>query len=96
VPPVFQPGSRAHRADTNWKLVPGNGHLADKRSDWVMLDTTMPGPKETTGGTSTPPAVDSRVQEIENRLRTLDRLKADRLITEEEYAERRRAILQGL
>ncbi len=97
VPPVFQPGSRAHRADTNWKLVPGNGHLASERSDWVMLDTTMlPGPKETTGGTSTAPAADSRYQEIESRLRTLDQLKAKGLITEEEYSERRRAILQGL
>jgi len=99
-PPVFQPGSRAHRADTNWKLVPGSGQLADKRSDWVMLEPTMlPMPKETTGGTSTAPAApaaDSRYPEIENRLRTLDRLKADGLITEQEYAERRRLILQGL
>jgi hypothetical protein len=55
-----------------------------------------PRPKEATGGPGTPPAVDSRVQEIENRLRTLDRLKADGVIKEEEYNERRRAILQGL
>ena len=97
VPPVFQPGSRAQRSDTNWKLVPESARLASGRSDWAMLDTTMlPKPKETTGGTRAAPAADSRYQEIENRLRTLDRLKADGLIKEEEYAERRRAILQGL
>jgi hypothetical protein len=100
VSPVFPPGTRAHRSDLGWRLVPENGRLANGRSDWVMLDTTMlPKPKETTGATGTAPAApaaDSRYQEIENRLRTLDRLKADRLITEEEYAERRRAILQGL
>jgi hypothetical protein len=100
VPPVFLPGTRVHRSDTGWRLVPANGRLANGRADWVMLDTTiLPKPKETTGGTSTAPAApaaDSRHQEIESRLRALDRLKADRLITEEEYAERRRAILQGL
>jgi len=101
MPPVFPPGSRAYRADVNWRLVPGNSHLADKRTDWVMLDTTtLPGPKEKTGGTGAVapagPAADSRYQEIENRLNALDRLKAKGLITEEEYSERRRAILQGL
>jgi hypothetical protein len=96
VPPVFLPGTRAHRSDAGWKVVPGDGRLAGERSDWVMLDATTPRPKEATGGPGTPPAVDSRVQEIENRLRTLDRLKADGVIKEEEYNERRRAILQGL
>jgi len=98
MPPVFLPGSRAYRADVNWRLVPGNSHLADKRTDWVMLDTTtLPRPKEKPGGTGTAaPAADSRYQEIENRLNALDRLKAKGLITEEEYSERRRAILQGL
>ena len=96
VPPVFLPGTRAHRSDAGWKVVPGDGRLAGERLDWVMLDTTATKPKEATGAPGTPAAVDSRVQEIENRLRTLDRLKADGLIKEEEYNERRRAILQGL
>ncbi len=66
-----------------------------------MLDTTtLPAPKEKTvgAGAATPaaPATDSRYQEIESRLSALNRLKANGLITEEEYSERRRAILQGL
>jgi len=43
-----------------------------------------------------PVAGDSRYREIQERLRTLERLKADGLITEEEYRDRRRAILEGL
>ena len=43
-----------------------------------------------------PAAADPRYEEIQARLRTLERLKAEGLITEEEYRERRRAILQSL
>jgi hypothetical protein len=43
-----------------------------------------------------PAAADTRYQEIQSRLKVLDRLKADGLITEDEYRERRRAILQSL
>jgi len=43
-----------------------------------------------------PTTADARYEEIQSRLRALDRLKADGLITEEEYRERRRAILQSL
>ncbi len=96
VPPVFLPGSRAFPAASYVRLVPESGVLASKRSDWVMLDTTtLPKPREKTGGAGAPTA-DSRYQEIENRLSALNRLKANGLITEEEYSERRRAILQGL
>src|SRR6266567_1958995 len=95
--PLFLPGSRAYRADSVWRLVPENGHLANKRSDWVVLDTTtLPGTKGKTGAAPAAPTADSRYQEIENRLSALNRLKANGLITEEEYTERRRAILQGL
>ncbi len=99
--PPFPPGSRAYRSDRVWRVVPGSGRRADRRSDWVMLDTTtLPAPQEKTVGASaaTPaaPATDSRYQEIESRLSALNRLKANGLITEEEYSERRRAILQGL
>jgi putative oligomerization/nucleic acid binding protein len=99
--PPFPPGSRAYRSDEVWRVVPESGHLVDRRSDWVMLDTTtLPAPKEKTVGaraaTPAAPATDSRYQEIESRLNALNRLKANGLITEEEYSERRRAILQGL
>jgi len=88
---LFPPGSRAYRSEGFWKLVPKAGQLADKRVDWVMLDTPGLG---RIGPAA--PAADSRYQEIQNRLSVLNRLKADGLITEEEYGERRRAILQGL
>jgi hypothetical protein len=94
--PSFPPGSRAYRPDSVWRLVPKIGRLADKRVDWLMLDTTkLPTPRAKAGDAGAAGA-DSRYQEIQNRLNVLSRLKADGLITEEEYSERRRAILQGL
>ena len=43
------------------------------------------------------PATDeSRYQDMASRLRLLDRLRADGLVSEDEYRERRRAILQAL
>jgi hypothetical protein len=94
--PLFTPGSRARRIESIWSIEPGSARLADNRSDWLMFDvTTLPAQKEKTdGGAATP--VDSRYQDIKNRLGALDRLKADGLITEEEYRERRRAILRGI
>lgn len=90
----FPRGSRADRPDRVWRIVPKGGHLAGQRLDWVMLDTAAtPAPGANAPAT---PAANSRYQEIENRLRVLDRLKANGLITEGEYEERRRAILQGL
>jgi hypothetical protein len=49
-------------------------------------------------GTAAAPAAseDARYQEIKSKLRTLDRLRADGVITEEEYRARRNAILQSL
>lgn len=99
----FIPGTRAKRIETYWALTPGMGRLAaDNRPDWVTFDTarTEQPPTATSGGASagpTPsPAVDSRAEEIERRLRVLDRLKESGAITEEEYRARRRAILQEL
>ena len=93
---LFTPGSRAHRIESGWNIVPGSARLADNRSDWVMFDVkTLPAPKEKTEGNTATPS-DSRYQDIKNKLGALDRLKADGLITEDEYRERRRAILQGI
>ncbi len=89
---LFTPGSRARRIENIWSIVPGGARLADNRSDWLMFDATaLLVWKDKTGGSAATPA-DSRDQEIKNKLRTLDRLKADGLITEEEYRERRSAI----
>jgi hypothetical protein len=43
-----------------------------------------------------PATADPRFEDVRARLKTLERLKAEGLITEEEYRERRRAILQSL
>jgi hypothetical protein len=89
---MLVPGSRTRRVETGWDIVPENARVADKRSDWVTLET------KTAPAATTPPApaVDSRYREIDNRLKLLEQLKSDGRITEEEYRERRRAILQGI
>ena len=101
------PGSRTRRIETGWDIVPENARVADKRSDWVALETrtapaaaTPAAPRETADG-ATPakpaaPAVDGRYREIDDRLKLLEQLKSKGRITEEEYRERRRAILQGI
>jgi hypothetical protein len=97
----FPRGSRANRPDRVWRIVPKSGRLADQRLDWVALDSAAtPAPEAKTGSASAAapatPTADSRYQEIETKLSVLNRLKANGLITEGEYDERRRAILQGL
>ncbi|HEY7674017.1 MAG TPA: hypothetical protein VH867_02220 [Burkholderiales bacterium] len=98
--PSFPPGSRAPRADRIWKIVPTSARLADGRADWVILAAAKPPAAVEKAGAApaapAPPAAGSRYQEIEDRLGALNRLKEKGLITEEEYRERRRAILQGL
>lgn len=64
------------------------------------LSRYLDGDAETTpvpaAGAAPAPAVDARLQEIETRLRVLDQLKAKGLVTDEEYREQRRVILQGI
>lgn len=107
--PAVAPGVRARRIDTaGWTIEPGSAHLYDKRGDWLVFDrsaipaaTIVPthpsieaGVKS--GGGAVVPTVDAKAQEVENRLRLLDRLKEKGVITEQEYFERRRAILREL
>ena len=97
--PRFPPGSRMQASNTGWKLLPKGGRLPEGRLDWIALDTTQPpAAKEKAAGAAepTPRTADSRYQEAQSRIIALDRLKADGLITQQEYDERRRAILQGL
>ena len=96
--PRLPPGSRLQASNTGWKLLPKGGRLADGRSDWIALDTPPPpaARQQPPGTAPTPATADSRYQEAQSRLIALDRLKADGLITQQEYDERRRAILQGL
>jgi len=48
------------------------------------------------GHTAPPPPAAAEPRSTEQRLRELESLRTQALITEEEYAERRRAILDGL
>jgi hypothetical protein len=101
----FTPGSRKVRIQNMSEIVDNQTRLVGDRSDWVVFDATRlaaahaPTQDKTEGANNptTPKAsVDNHYQEIESRLRLLDRLKADRVITEDEYRERRRAILDGI
>jgi hypothetical protein len=89
--------SRTYRAGRVWKLVPKSGQLIDRRPDWVTYDLPAPAKKTGDAGRApVAPGADSRYQEIQTRLMVINRLKENGLITEEEYQERRRAILQAL
>lgn len=102
VPPRIIPGTRSLRIDTApWKMDPVGGYFHDQRGDWVVFDraaliaptapTVLPSP----GGT-TAPTTNSKVEEMEKRLEALDDLRKKGAITEQEYRERRRAILEQL
>lgn len=104
--PSIVPGLRARRVgSTVWKLVPGAAHFHGKRGDWLVFErsafsapTVLPPTKAEPGsGTETSaPGLDRKAQEIENRLRTLEDLRKRGAITEQEYQQRRREILQEL
>ena len=84
-----------NRAD--WTML--NVAPASVTSTTAAPQSRSGGPGDAAPPASTPAAAvttDSRYQEIEQRLRVLDRLKANGLITEGEYRERRHAILQAL
>lgn len=90
------PGSRARRVELGWSLDFAGAQLAsDKRSDWVTFNVdTIPAAAPAAPGAT--PSVDSRYREIDDKLKVLDQLKANGRITEEEYREQRRKILQGI
>jgi len=92
-------GSRTHRPSKVWRLVPKSGQMVEQRTDWVTLDAptpSRPGTEAAKTGAPGTPTAEERYREFETRLAVLNRLKANGLITEEEYNERRRAILKGL
>jgi hypothetical protein len=94
----FTPGSRARPVERGFRVLPGGASGATaEREDWIALAlagdraATAPG---TAPSSEAPP--DARARDVEQRLRTLDGLKEKGLITEEEYREKRRAILNEL
>lgn len=105
VRPKVVPGSRAHDAGNDvWELDPGLGRLNGERGDWVVFErSAIPAPaaaparapareRQVQPERTTP----ARVDEIERRLRVLDELRERGAITDEEYLERRQAILREL
>jgi len=75
--------------------------LANNRPDWVLISpnavvVVTPPPTGANAPAAVPSRGPSRVDEIEQKLGVIDNLKAKGLITEEEYREKRRAILQGI
>lgn len=104
------PGKRAQRIEDGWTLVTATGRTAERRGDWWMIEkSALPtaaavvpapsAPAATSGvaaGAAPMSTAEERVQEIETKMRVLDQLKAKGLITDEEYRERRRVVLQGI
>lgn len=108
--PEIIPGKRSRRIDNAvWKIDPDRGRLREQRGDWLVFDRsaipTAPaaatpaapqsGAQPGTGAPTTP-TIEDKAQEIEKRLGVLDALRKKGAITEEEYRERRRAILEQL
>jgi len=94
-PPII-PGSRARRVDTViWKIESPNVKFADGRGDWLVFDQSAMTPPKVLGEEPAP-RVEGGEREFERRLQVLKGLREKGVITEEEYAERRRAILQEL
>lgn len=103
--PEVIPGERARRVgDTIWEIDPGRWEFHEQRGDWLVFDRSALPAAEATGAAPSAPDAEakpgaeapSRAEEIENRLRVLDALREKGAITEEEYRERRRAILEQI
>ena len=106
--PPIRPGVRTRRIDwAPWKIAPVGARFHEQRGDWLVFDrsaltpaaaTTAPsgGASANSRGEAAIPTIDTEAQEIEKKLRVLDRLKERGVITDQEYSERRREILQGI
>jgi hypothetical protein len=106
VPPM---GSRKRAASLKGRIMPTEGvTLVDGRNDWVALDlvpATPPppaaappagGPGQTPGVSSPKAAIKPQEKSIEEKLKILKDLRDKDLITEQEYVEKKRQILDDL
>jgi hypothetical protein len=106
VPPM---GSRKRAASLKGRIIPAEGlTFVDGRNDWVALDlvpTTPPPPavvpaaKETgqAPGEKFPTAtIQPKERSIEEKLQILKNLRDKDLITEQEYADKKREIIDSL
>jgi hypothetical protein len=108
---LFPIGSRNARVESVWDIEPGEDHaIENNRSDWISFALVPPTPASQPAAAAivTTPAqsqaapdsadntVEQRLNDIESRLRVLDELKRKNLITDQEYSDKRSAILEGL
>ncbi len=105
------PGSRTVPAKQNWVFIdqPDQAYYSGpegRRSDWITLDLAAmeakaaAAEKEAKAAAEASGATEGRFYQpkksVEERLTTLNELKAKKLITEEEYQKKRAAILNEL
>jgi len=106
VPPM---GSRRQSASLKAEIIPAEGvTFVDGRNDWVGLDLvpatppppaiapSVKGSDETPGAASPKAAINSREKSIEEKLQILKNLRDKALITEQEYVEKKKQILDDL
>lgn len=95
----FTAGSRGRQLERGLVIAGDGWQAAEKRFDWLNTDAKV-SPPPAAAPPSAPKtdadAADSRYRAIEEKLSVLDKLKANGLISDDEYRERRRAILEGL
>ncbi len=109
---AFEPGRRATPVSPSLHLSGSEPGLTWRRGDWASFDldgmaaAAEPPPVTATPALRAAPApvaapappadADARYRQISERLKTLQRLRDAGLITQQEYDERRRAILDSL
>lgn len=100
--PPFEIGLRERRIEGTWRLETTGTCVRQRRADWIVAGVRCI--SEAASATSSTPTAtkptgtgdENRLRELEGRLRLLDRLKERGVVTEEEYRERRKAILEGI
>lgn len=96
---VAKTGCKPYRKEVNDAVLSQDIKVALECDPAAMRDAGQTGvaePAAVTPVTGTAPAADARAAAIKERLLTLDKLRADGLVTQKEYARIRKRILDGL
>lgn len=103
--PALTPGQRSHRLHSGWRVVSDRPltYPQPQRRDWVSVALAQPPaaskPAPQTAQSSPQPApktVESEYHNLATRLRVLDKLHQQGLITNQEFQQKRKQILNGL
>jgi hypothetical protein len=103
----FEPGQRAKPVESATHVAVAAAMGERRRADWVAMNLdALPAPAAAgpaagrpgaPAGVVAPPATaDSLYRSISERLKALQKLKDEGLVSEQEYQEKRKAILQSL